>query len=138
MEAKLIYVKGMQFVGESSTGHAIVVDGDHESGGEDSGMRPSELLLLALGGCTAMDVISILKKKKQEVTSFEVIVRGDKAETHPKRFVNLTVEYVIKGKGISEEAVQRAVELSTEKYCSVKSTIESGMKVDHTFRIVED
>ncbi|MBF0321021.1 MAG: OsmC family protein [Nitrospirae bacterium] len=138
MKAKLTYVNGMKFVAEADSGHAIVIDGDHENGGDDSGMRPSELLLIATGGCSAMDVISILKKKKQEVTGFEINVSGDKAATHPKRFQKLFVEYVVKGKGISDEAVKRAIELSMTKYCSVKATIEGGVPVEYTHRIIEE
>jgi putative redox protein len=137
MEAKLTYVDGLKFVAEAGSGHAIVVDGSPEDGGNNAGLRPSELLLLALGGCSAMDVISILKKKRQDVTGFEINVRGDKTETHPKRFKSLTVEYVVKGKGIDEEAVKRAIELSLGKYCSVKATIEGGVPIEHVYKIIE-
>ncbi|KWT90931.1 OsmC family protein [Candidatus Magnetominusculus xianensis] len=138
MKAKLTYINGMKFVAEADSGHAIVIDGDHENGGDDSGMRPSELLLIATGGCSAMDVISILKKKKQEVTGFEINVSGDKAATHPKRFQKVIVEYVVRGKNISDEAVKRAIELSMTKYCSVKATIEGGVPVEYTHRIIEE
>ncbi|MCG6550700.1 MAG: OsmC family protein [Candidatus Magnetominusculus sp. LBB02] len=138
MKAKLTYVNGMKFVAEADSGHAIVIDGDHEAGGDDAGLRPSELLLIATGGCSAMDVISILKKKKQEVTGFEINVTGDKAAAHPKRFQKVVVEYVVKGKNISEEAVVRAVELSMTKYCSVKATIDGGVPVEYTHKIVEE
>lgn len=137
MEAKLTYVDGLKFVAEADSGHAIVVDGNPEDGGNNAGFRPSELLLVALGGCSAMDVISILKKKRQEVTGFEINVRGDKTTTHPKKFNSLTVEYVVKGKGLDEEAVKRAIELSLGKYCSVKATIEGGVPIEHTYKIVE-
>ncbi|MBF0517414.1 MAG: OsmC family protein [Nitrospirae bacterium] len=137
MKAKLTYVDGMKFVAEADSGHAIVLDADHENGGDDSGLRPSELLLIATGGCSAMDVISILKKKKQEVTGFEINVSGDKVASHPKRFEKVIVEYVIKGKNISDEAVKRAVELSMTKYCSVKATIDGGVPVEYTHRIIE-
>ncbi|QWR77678.1 OsmC family protein [Candidatus Magnetomonas plexicatena] len=138
MEAKLTYVSGMKFVGEASSGHAIVVDGDHEHGGNDSGLRPSELLLIALGGCSAMDVISIMKKKQQHVTGFEINVNGSKVQTHPKKFEKIVVEYVFKGKNISTEAVQRAVELSMTKYCSVKATLEGGVPIEYTYRVIEE
>ncbi|MBF0564411.1 MAG: OsmC family protein [Nitrospirae bacterium] len=137
MEAKLTYVDGLKFVAEADSGHAIVVDGDPDAGGDNAGFRPSELLLVALGGCSAMDVISILKKKRQEVTGFEINVRGDKTATHPKKFNSLTVEYVVKGKGIDEESVKRAIELSLGKYCSVKATIEGGVPIEHTYKILE-
>lgn len=138
MDAKVTFVKGMQFVGTASSGHAVVLDGDHEVGGEDTGLRPSELLLIGLGGCSGMDVISILRKKKQEVTSFEINVHGNKVESHPKRFENMTVEYVVKGRNISEDAVKRAVELSFTKYCSVKATLEGSVNLSYTYKIIED
>ncbi|MBF0344292.1 MAG: OsmC family protein [Nitrospirae bacterium] len=138
MDAKLTWVDAMRFVGEASSGHAIVLDADHEVGGEDTGMRPSELLLIALGGCSAMDIISILKKKKQDVKHFEINVRGDKATTHPKRFNNIVIEYVVKGKDIDIEAVKRAVEISMTKYCSVKATIENGVPIEHTYKIIDE
>ncbi len=137
MEAKVTYVNGLQFIGETGTGHALVMDGDLEVGGRDTGPRPTELLLVAIGGCSGMDVISILKKKKQDVMGLEINVKGEKAETHPKRFTKITLEYIIKGKDISEEAVKRAVELSMEKYCSVKATLEGSAKIEFSYKILE-
>jgi len=135
MKAKVVYVKGLQFVGESETGHAIVMDGNREFGGEDTGPRPMELLLLGLGGCTGMDVVSILKKKKQELEGLEIVIEGKKAEEHPKRFTDITIEFRLKGKNLSEEAVKRAVELSMEKYCSVKATLEEKTNVSFKYSI---
>ncbi len=136
MKAKVTYVKGLQFIGESETGHAIVMDGNREFGGEDTGPRPMELLLIGLGGCTGMDVVSILKKKKQELEGLEIIIDGKKAEEHPKRFTDVTIEFRLKGKNLSEEAVKRAVELSMEKYCSVKATLEGETKVSFSYNII--
>lgn len=136
MKAKVTYVKGLQFVGESETGHAIVMDGNREFGGEDTGPRPMELLLIGLGGCTGMDVVSILKKKKQELEGLEIIIDGKKAEEHPKRFTDITIEFRVKGKNLSEEAVKRAIELSMEKYCSVKATLEGETKVSFSYNII--
>lgn len=136
MKAKVTYVKGLQFVGESETGHAIVMDGNREFGGEDTGPRPMELLLIGLGGCTGMDVVSILKKKKQELEGLEIIIDGKKAEEHPKRFTDITIEFRVKGKNLSEEAVKRAIELSMEKYCSVKATLEAETKVSFSYNII--
>ncbi|MFN3740635.1 MAG: OsmC family protein [Thermodesulfovibrionales bacterium] len=138
MKAKVTYVKGLQFVGESETGHAIVMDGNREFGGEDTGPRPMELLLIGLGGCTGMDVVSILKKKKQELEGLEIIIDGKKAEEHPKRFTDITIEFRLKGKNLSEEAVKRAVELSMEKYCSVKATLEGETKVSFRYNIISN
>ncbi len=138
MDSKITYVEGMQFIGTASSGHAIVMDADHKVGGKDTGLRPSELVLIGLGGCTGMDVISILRKKRQDVTGFEILVRGEKTQEHPKKFETMTVEYIVKGKNLSEEAVKRAVELSTNKYCSVKHSLDRSIKMDYKYKIVEE
>ncbi len=137
MQAKVTLVDGLQFVGEASSGHAIVMDGDHEFGGSDTGIRPSELLLVGIGGCSGMDVISILRKKKQDVTGFEILIDGNKADSHPKKFTDMTIKYIVKGKNLSEEAVKRAVQLSMDKYCSVKATLEGVAKINFTVEIEE-
>lgn len=137
LKAKVKWVEGLQFVGQSGTNHAIVMDGSPEYGGQNSGMRPMELLLVALGGCSGMDIVSILSKKKQDVRGVEINVIGKQAEDYPKRFIEIQVEFIIKGKSISEEAVKRAIELSMEKYCSVKATLEHSAKVIHSYKIVE-
>ncbi len=135
METVIKFVDGLRFIAEGSTGHAIVMDGDPEFGGSDTAPRPTELVLMGLGGCTGMDVISILRKKRQEVTGFELIVRGKRADSHPKKFMEIHIEYVVKGKNISEDAVKRAVQLSMEKYCSVKATLEGVAKITYSYRI---
>ena len=137
LNAKITYVKGLQFVGEPSSGHAIVMDGDTSAGGSDTAVRPMELLLLGIGGCSGMDVISILKKKKQEVTGFEINVNGKKAEEYPKKFTHINLEFVIKGKNISDEAVRKAIDLSMNKYCSVKATLEGSAKINFSYTIKE-
>jgi putative redox protein len=136
-QAKVKYVDGLQFVGEASSGHAIVMDGEPEFGGNNTAVRPTELILIGLGGCTGMDVISILKKKRQDVRGLEINVSGEKAQDYPKRFTDIGIEFVVTGKNISEEAVKRAIGLSMERYCSVKATIEGPAKVHFTYRIVE-
>ncbi len=133
--AHVKYIDGLQFVGSSESGHAIVMDGPVKSGGHDSGMSPMELLLVAIGGCTGMDVASVLRKKKQPFTSLEVITHGTKSEHDPMWFKEVTIEYVIRGKGVSETAVKRAIDLSFEKYCSVKATFENSSKVGFSYRI---
>lgn len=137
MKAKVTYTDGMQFVGQASSGHAIVMDANHDVGGEDTGLRPTELLLIGIGGCSGMDVISILKKKRQDVTGLEINIEGSKAETHPKKFTTMHVHYVIKGNDVSEEAVKRAVDLSMDKYCSVKASLEPMVKITYSFEIIE-
>lgn len=137
MEAKVTYVDGLQFVGEASSGHAVVMDGDTSVGGSNTAVRPTELLLIGLGGCSGMDVVSILKKKKQDVRGLEIAIRGEKAENYPQRFTDIVIEFVVKGHNVSDEAVKRAVDLSMEKYCSVKATLEGSAKITFSYRIIE-
>jgi len=137
MEAKIEYIDGLQFVGEASSGHAIVMDGDPDYGGRNTGLRPTELLLVGLGGCSGMDVVSILKKKRQDVKGLHITVRGERAEDHPKKFTNITIEFAVTGHNISEEAVKRAVDLSMEKYCSVKATLEGCARISFSHKIIE-
>ncbi|MBE0425517.1 MAG: OsmC family protein [Nitrospirae bacterium] len=134
----IIYVQGLQFVGETSSGHAIVMDGDPGVGGNNTGPAPMELLLLGIGGCSGMDVISILKKKKQDVRGLEINVKGEKANEYPKKFTDIDLEFVIKGKNISKEAVKRAIDLSMNKYCSVKANLEGSAKVNFSYKIIQD
>ncbi len=138
LKAKVTLVKEMQFVGDSGSGHAIVMDSDPSVGGKNTGPRPVELLLIASGGCTGMDVISILRKKKQDVTGLEINVKGNKAEEFPKKLTEITIEYIVKGRNISEEAVKRAVELSMNKYCSVKATLEGSAKIHYSYKIINE
>ena len=138
LEAKVTYVDGLQFVGEGKSGHAIVMDAGPDVGGRNTGIRPTELVLVGLGGCSGMDVVSILKKKRQDVRGLEVSLKGKRAENYPQRFTDITIEFVVKGRNISEEAVKRAVDLSMEKYCSVKLTLECSAKITFSYRIVEE
>lgn len=136
LTARVKWVEGFQFVGESGSGHAIVMDASPEAGKLSTGMTPMEMLLVATGGCSGMDVASVLKKKRQEVTDIQVSVSGEKAETHPQKFVDIKLEYTVTGRNISEDAVKKAVELSIEKYCSVKATLEGSAKISYSYRIV--
>ncbi|MCL0040880.1 OsmC family protein [Thermodesulfovibrionales bacterium] len=136
LQAAVKWVDGLQFVGNSGTGHAIVVDGEPVVGGKNTGMRPTELLLVGLGGCAGMDIISILQKEKQQVASLEINVKGQKAAEHPKKITEMEIEFVITGKDLSEEAIKKAVELSMEKYCSVKATLEGVAKISFSYQIL--
>ena len=138
LEAKVKWIEGLQFVGESGTGHAIVMDADKEVGGSNTGMRPTELLLIGLGGCSGMDVASVLQKKKQKISGVEANVKGEKSKDYPQKFTDIEIEFVVTGKDISEEAVKKAVELSMTKYCSVKATLEGSAKVTYSFRIIQE
>ncbi|MDI6801960.1 MAG: OsmC family protein [Thermodesulfovibrionales bacterium] len=137
LNAKVKWVDGLQFAGESGTGHAIVMDGDQEVGGNDTGMRPMELLLVGLGGCSGMDVASILTKKKQQVTDIEINIKGEKADTYPKKFTEIEIEFIVSGKDLSEEAVKKAIDLSMEKYCSVKATLEGTAKISYSYKLLK-
>lgn len=136
LTAKVKWVDNLQFVGESGTNHAIVMDGAAEVGGKNTGMRPMELLLVGLGGCSGMDVVSVLQKKKQQITGIDINIKGEKADSYPKKFTEIEIKFVVTGKDLSEDAVKKAVELSMEKYCSVKATLEGVAKINFSYTIV--
>ena len=138
MEAKVTLCGGLKFVGEADSGHAVVMDGAPGFGGDDTAARPSELLLLALAGCTGMDVISILRKKRQHVSGLEITVTGEQREEHPRAFERITVKYSIRGRGVDPEAVRRSIELSERKYCTVGVTLRGGTPVTSEFEILPD
>ena len=138
MEAKVTFCGGMRFVGQADSGHAVVMDTGEAHGGADSAARPNELLLIGLAGCTGMDVISILRKKRQEVTGLELLVRGELAPQPPKRFTGIAVEYRVRGRGIDPAAVARAIELSETAYCSVGITLRTPVSITSTFTIIPE
>jgi putative redox protein len=136
-KARLTWIEGLQFVGHAErSGAAMVLDGDPELGGLGSAVRPTEALLFALGGCMAMDVISVLRKKRQKVTAFHVEAQGTRAEEHPRRYEAIALEFVVRGWDISEQAVARAIELSHTKYCSVTASVNAEVSV--SYRIEQD
>lgn len=132
---KATWVEGLTFEGESGSGHRIVMDGSVEGGGADRGARPTELLLEALAGCTAMDVISILQKKRQPIQGLEVIAQGHQNEEFPHYFRAIHVEYVAYGDGIDAGALARAVELSETRYCAVSATLSGRATITTSYRI---
>ncbi len=123
------------FIGISPGGHAQVIETNKERA---SAATPMEMLLLGLGGCTAVDVVSILKKKRERVTAYRVEVSGERREEHPRAFTRMEVRHVVTGKGVSEKAVAQAVELSETKYCSVAATLRPGVEIVTTYEIIED
>ena len=137
MDAKVIWKGKMSFDGTANSQFIIPLGTAAESGGDNDGFRPMELLLVGLAGCTGMDVISILEKKKQDVTAFEVRVHADRAETHPKIFTKIVLEYIITGHSIEKEAVERAVELSSTKYCSAEAMLAKVAEIVNSILIVE-
>src|SRR5919199_4464756 len=123
------------FVGITPSGHAQVIETDKERA---SAATPLELLLIALGGCTAVDVITILRKKRERVTAYRVEVRGERREEHPRAYTRMEVRHVVRGHGVSEKAVASAIELSETKYCSVAATLRPGVEIVTSYEIIED
>ena len=123
------------FVGITPSGHAQTIETDSHRG---SAASPMELLLLALGGCTGVDVIDILKKKRQHVTGYRIEVHGDRREEYPRAYIKLYVKHIVSGRGVSEKAVARAIELSDQKYCSVAATVRGTAEIVTSYEIIED
>lgn len=137
MNVQVQWDHGLTLSGTAESGFTVPLGGDAAVGGEEDGFRPMELLLLGLAGCTAMDVISILQKKRQNVTGFQVQVTADRAETHPKVFTAVRVHYIVAGVGVQEDAVARAIELSETKYCPAQAMLVQAVPITHTFDVVE-
>jgi len=137
MKVSVKWVQDMMFLGESGSGHTVVMDGPPEAGGRNMGIRPMEMLLLGTGGCTSFDVMSILKKSRQAVTDCVAEVTAERAETAPKVFTKIHIHFVVTGKGVSEKSVERAVSLTAEKYCSASIMLAQVAEVTHDFEIIE-
>ena len=131
MDGKVVWKSGLSFAGLTGSGFTVPMDASVDHGGANEGPRPMELVLLGLGGCTAMDVISILQKKRQEVNHFEILLHADRSAEHPKVFTDITIEFVVTGNDVDEEAVKRAVELSETKYCSASAMLSKSVPI-HT------
>lgn len=136
--AYLKQIKGITFAGKTDSNHWITMDGPEEFGGSNAGIRPKELLLLGLAGCTASDVVSILSKKRVPLDDFEINISADTTDEHPQVFTKINLEYVFYGKGINEKDVERAIDLSQTKYCGVTAMYKKAMEITHNYRIVED
>jgi len=138
MKAKIKWVEEMTFVGESGSGHSVLMDGPPEHGGRNLGVRPMEMMLLGLGGCTSFDVMHILKKARQSVADCVVELEAERAETEPKVFTRIHVHFIVSGHGLKESQVKRAVELSAEKYCSASIMLaRAGVEITHDYEIHE-
>ena len=137
MKARVKWVEGALMVGESPSGHALVMDGPPEHGGRNLGVRPMEMLLLGMGGCTQFDVVHILKKGRHQVTLCEVELSAERAETEPKVFTRIHVHFKVGGPELTEKAVERAVRLSAEKYCSASIMLGATAEITHDFELVE-
>lgn len=138
MATKKAFIKqlqGITFIGKTDSNHWVTMDGPKDFGGSDAGIRPKELLLLGLGGCTGSDVASILQKKRVPLDGFEMNIETEVTDEHPQVFTNLNIEYVFYGKDIDPKAVERAIELSQTKYCGVTKMFEQAMTITHSYRI---
>lgn len=138
MKARIKWVQDMMFVGESGSGHAVVMDGAPEAGGRNLGIRPMEMLLIGMGGCSAFDVMLILKRGRQPVTDCFVELSAERAEADPKVFTRIHARYVVTGRGLDPAKVERAISLSAEKYCSASVMLGKTAEITHDFEIVEE
>ena len=137
MECKVQWVDGMTFLAETGSGHTLVMDGPPDSGGRNLAPRPMETVLAGTGGCTAFDVVMILKKSRQDVTGCEVDISADRAGDHPKVFTNIHMHFTVRGRGLKPEVVDRAIKLSAEKYCSASIMLGKTAQMTHDFEIIE-
>ena len=138
MKATVRWVDDVMFVGESGTGHAIVLDGAPESGGRNMGMRPMELMALGVGSCSSFDVVTILRKARQQISGCVAEVTAERVDATPAVFESIHLHFKVSGKDLSEKQVARAVELSADKYCSASIMLkQAGVKVSHDFEIIE-
>ncbi|MGS0942443.1 OsmC family protein [Pseudomonas luteola] len=138
MKARIQWAGEAMFLGESGSGHVVVMDGPPDHGGRNLGVRPMEALLIGLGGCTSFDVMSILKKSRQAVESCEAFLEAERAESEPKVFTKIHIRFVVKGRDLREAQVKRAIELSAEKYCSASIMLErAGVEISHGYEIIE-
>ncbi len=136
MDARVVWSKGLSFAGSAAgSGFSLPLGADPSVGGANDGFRPLELLLVGLAGCTGMDVISILEKKREQVTAFEVRVHGEQANDHPRVFTRIGIEYVLTGRNIDRASVERAVELSETTYCSAQAMLRKAAQIERTITI---
>ena len=138
MKARVKWVEQVSFLGESESGHGVLMDGAPASGGRNLGPRPMELLLLGAGGCTSFDVVTILKKGRQDITDCYVELDAERAESDPKVFTKIHMHFVVKGRNVKPEAVEKAIRLSAEKYCSASIMLGATAKVTHDFEVIQE
>jgi len=137
MNTRVKWLDNMSFVGESGSGHSVVMDGPPDFGGRNLGIRPMEMLLLGLGGCASFDIVSMLKKGKQDLVDCEVEISAKRADSEPKVFTNVHLHFIISGNNLSEKKVERAIELSAEKYCSASIMLGKTAEITHDFKLQE-
>lgn len=137
MKARVKLIEGVSFVGQTESGHAVVMDGPPDSGGKNLGPRPMEMLLLGLGGCSAFDVVHILRKSRLDVHDCVAEIDGTRAETDPKVFTRIHVHFIVTGKALDPKRIEQAVKLSAEKYCSASIMLGKVAEITHDFEVVE-
>ncbi|WNK20894.1 OsmC family protein [Halomonas piscis] len=138
MKARVKWTDGRQFVAESGSGHSVVIDGPPDHGGRNSGSRPMEMMLMGMGGCSAFDVLNILDKARADVTDCVAELEAERADGVPSVFTRIHVHFVVTGRGLKDNQVQRAVSLSAEKYCSASIMLANGgVEIEHSYEIVE-
>lgn len=137
MKARVKWIEDVRFVGETASGHALVMDGPVESGGQNLGPRPMEMLLLGMGGCTAFDVVTMLKKSRQQVDDCVVEISSERADEVPKVFTKIHVHFIVTGKGLKENQIKRAVSLSAEKYCSASIMLGQTAEISHDYEVID-
>ena len=139
MKAKVKWVDNAMFLGESGSGHSVVMDGPESLGGRNMGIRPMEMLLIGMGGCASFDVMSILKKSRQKVSACHAELEAERADAVPAVFTAINIHFVVRGQGLKEKQVKRAVELSAEKYCSASIMLgKGGVEISHSYEIQEE
>ena len=135
MKTVVKWVDGMMMVGESASGHAVVMDGPRDLGGKNLGVRPMEMLLLGMGGCTTIDVVSTLKKMRETVHNCHAEINAQRADDHPKVFTKIHIHFVLKGTDLNEKKVDKAIRLSADKYCSASIMLGKVAEITHDFII---
>jgi putative redox protein len=137
MRAKITWQEGVSFLGQTESGHAITMDGAPEAGGENMGPRPMEMMLIGLGGCTAFDVVYILRKSRQEITDCQVEMDAQRADKVPKIFTHIHLHFIVIGKKLDTRLVERAINLSAQKYCSASMMLKATVNITHDFEVRE-
>jgi len=137
MNISVNWVDGLLMVGKSDSGHTITMDGPPESGGENLGVRPMEMLLLGVAGCTMIDVVTTLKKMRQDLSHCETKINAERATDHPKVFTDIHIQFIVKGKDLDEKKVDKAITLSAEKYCSASIMLGETATITHDFEVIE-
>ena len=137
MNISVNWVDGLLMVGKSDSGHTITMDGPPESGGENLGVRPMEMLLLGVAGCTMIDVVTTLKKMRQDLSHLETKINAERATDHPKVFTDIHIQFIVKGKDLDAKKVDKAITLSAEKYCSASIMLGETATITHDFEVIE-